>query len=103
VISFNKILREAKAQEIGTCKDIGKLDNLPWNDATELAQDLGYYATFDDFEDPEDSNYKEITSKEFAKNCDYFLPKHHYIFLKHKEKSIFIAYDKDTDTHHVYI
>jgi hypothetical protein len=101
VKTFNQILNE-QCVKIGTCKQIGKNPNLPWEDATEMAQDLGYYATFDKFDNPEDSNYKEISVHEFAENCEYALPKQHLIYLKHKEEPIYVVYNIDTDVHTIY-
>jgi len=98
-------LKENKSKTlIGTCKEVGKNTDLPWENATELAQDLGYYSTFDEFDgDPEDSNWMTISSHDFAENCIYNLPKHHFEFLRRKNSPhIYCVYDKDTDTHHFY-
>jgi hypothetical protein len=89
VKTFNDILRESKKYKIGTCVEVGENDDLPWSDATELAQDL-------------ENNFVEISSKEFADNCDYLLPKHHYTFLKSSDDDIYIALDLDKDIHHFF-
>jgi hypothetical protein len=91
-----------KCVKVGTCVQVGRNEDLPWDDATEMAQDLGYYATFDKDESPAYSNYKEIDVNEFARNCEYILPKQHFIYLKHKKDPIYIAYNKDTDIHTIY-
>jgi|LSPZ01.1.fsa_nt_gi hypothetical protein len=88
---------------VGKCTEVGISGDVPWSDATEMAQDLGYWATFDDSEDPADSNYKEIDVSEFAENCEYKLPKQHFIFLKKYDDSIYIAYNEDTDIHYIYV
>jgi hypothetical protein len=69
-----------------------------------MACDLGYYADFDAewSGTPEESNYEEISNEEFAEACEYVLPKHHYVFIKRYDDSIYIAYDKDEDVHNIY-
>lgn len=103
---FERVYREAnerKLVKIGTCVEGADPEgNLPWDDATEMAQDLGYYATFDSMEDPDDSNWTEVSASEFAEHCDYLLPKNHYIFLKRKNGDMYCAYDEDRDIHSFY-
>jgi hypothetical protein len=53
-------------------------------------------------EDPDDSNWTEVSASEFAEHCDYLLPKNHYIFLKRKNGDMYCAYDEDRDIHSFY-
>jgi hypothetical protein len=105
VIKSEEKLTEA-AHLIGDCRQVGSSSALPWDDVTDFAQDLGYYATFDRFEDPADSNYEEISEVKFQMACaipaKFFKKKHTYLFLKHREEPIYIAYDEDDDIHYIF-
>jgi hypothetical protein len=98
------LLREGSL--IGTCQDVGENPDLPYNDATEMEQDLGFYATFDENEDPRDSNWEEISEVKFQlKNSipsTFFKKGHEYMFLKRKESDLYIAYDIDDDIHYFF-
>jgi hypothetical protein len=107
---LNESLLNESASYVGNCTEIGEgtndiLDSF-YSDATELANDLGYYATFDDFEDPKDSNYEEISEMRFQLNCtipiDFWKKKHKYLFLKRKDADIYIVYDETEDTHYLF-
>jgi len=98
---FGEILKESmKKQLIGDCTEIGDNYDLPWEDATSFAQDLGYYAIFEG--DPEDSNFEEITKEEFNDACNNILDGDNFIYLKEKSNTIFIAYSEDEDIHFIF-
>jgi hypothetical protein len=95
------------AHLIGDCRSIGENENLPYNDATDFAQSAGYYAALDEFDGaPEDSDYEEISEMKFQLACaipQRFFKKHEYMFLKHKENPLYIAYDLDDDIHYFFM
>jgi hypothetical protein len=91
-------------QFIGTCQEVGERGDMPWEDASQMACDLGYYADFDAkwSGTPEESNYEEISKAEFEGLVDHKLPKHKFVFIKRYDDSIYIAYDKDKDIHYIF-
>jgi hypothetical protein len=66
--------KDGKAPLIGDCRQIGKRTgrNLPWADATEFAQSLGYYGRIDEFNGlPEESDFREISEEKFSKKVEW--------------------------------
>ena len=92
---------------IGDCRDvIEENDDFPWSDATELAQDFGFYANFDDWQDPEESNYEKISKEEFEKKCRLEKPvvgQNDWLYLKRYDDSVYCAYNFDDDIHYFYL
>ena len=107
--SFSQILRESKDRiYIGSCINIDNgeegwdITNF-YRDATELAQDLGYYSTFDPDEDPEDSNWMTISIHDFNEKCIGDFLEGNYIYLRRKEPPyIYCAYNKSEDVHYFF-
>jgi len=98
--------KEAKKEYIGSCVEVGtsKGKHLPWKDATELSNDLGYWSRMsDDDGEKEDSNYVQISVREFEKNAVLNRPVNgNCKFLKKKDGSIFVIYDAVKDIHYFY-
>ena len=102
---FEEIYKKAKLRKktfYGTC-----VNTDLYNDATEMAQDLGYYAAFDNYENPDDSNFLEISKEEFIEECpdfnEFSNSKDKWLFLKRFDKSIYVAYNENEDIHYFFI
>ena len=102
---FVQYLNE-KLIKIGTCVEVGRNRSLPWDNATDMSYDLGYYARFDDWDygPAEESDWKEITKSEFTKIANASLPhnKFNFIIPKNNKRKLAIAYDEKKDIHHIY-
>jgi len=98
----------SKKRLIGNCREVGVREDLPWEDATELSNDFGYYSTFEEDDgDPEDSNYEQISAKEFREKCnwsdiDKYGDEENFIFLKRYDDSIYCAYHLEDDIHYFF-
>lgn len=57
-----------------------------------MAQDLGYYATFSDLDDPNDSNYHEISKSTFEIMCGKS-PITSGLYLASYDDRTYVAYD----------
>jgi len=116
-------LREDKKPFVGDCRDLEVSNNLPWEDTTECANDLGYWARMDEYDgSPEDSNYEKITKEEFWEACerhrnpqfdwerkakDYTDDWDEYIdgdkiYLKRYDGNIYLIYDENEDVHYFW-
>ena len=98
-----------RKQYLGDCRELGINDDLPWEDETECAQDMGYYARLDDFDGgPEDSNFEEISRDQLWAACDVPVqlmkgfPGWEPIYLKRYDDSVYVIYDTADDIHYFF-
>lgn len=94
-------LKESK-ELIGDCTEIGDNFDLPWEDATEFSQDLGYYTCLDPSDGKkEDSNFEEIPKKEFDEICNNILDGDDFIYIRNR--NVYIAYSPEEDIHYIFM
>ena len=98
-------LKESDPEYAGTCRTNG-----PYYNTTGMAQDLGYYGTFDEQSDgtKDESNFIEIELSEFNTlipnwRNEIKKKKGDWLFLKRKNNEIAVAYNFDNDIHYFWL
>jgi hypothetical protein len=108
VTSFKHIFEKRYYEFLGTCKDVGKNYDLPWEDATEMSHDLGWFDMTGNWEETDRGNgdWEAITPETFFKEVNkdnkQLNRNHDFIFARSSSDGMILAFDEDEDIHYFY-